>query len=157
KAPEFKTKARLQKIAGTIEAFHMQTGVYPPTDMQQIKAKTGFPVQPGKQQNTINMGIESVFQCLLLPGFDHKLEISEAEIGNTDNDFFDKPLAANGSLAISELLDAWGNPFVYLVDADYLPSIKEGVTYTLGGKSAEAVGEASQQAHAWKLSTGQFA
>jgi prepilin-type N-terminal cleavage/methylation domain-containing protein len=157
KAPEFKTKTRLQKIAGTIEAFRLQTGVYPPTDIQKIKMTTGFPIQAGKLTNTVNAGIESLYQCLMLPGFDHKLDVSEAELGNTDEDKLDKPIAVSGSTELYELLDAWGNPFVYLVDADYAASFKEGVTYTLGSVSAEASGEPSVQVKAWKLSTGGYA
>ena len=158
KRPQIITKTRLAKIAGTIEAFRMQTGNFPPSDLQQIKLKTGFPIQPSKMTNTVNMGNESLYQCLILPGFDNKLSVSEDELGNTDDDRLDKPLAANGSPVLYELLDAWGNPFVYLVDADYLPSMKEGVTYTLGLQARDTTdAEPSPQVRAWKLSTGGFA
>jgi hypothetical protein len=155
KAPEFKTKARLQKISAAIELFRSQTSVYPPTDLGQIKLKTGFPVVPGKVGNTTNAGIESLYQCLMLPGFDHHPDMTDDERGNTDEDALDKPLAATVGPELYEFLDAWGNPLVYLVDADYGTVEKTDVSYVRtqfpeGEESAHAV-------KAWKSSNNQYA
>ena len=127
--------------------------VTPPSDLTRIQIVTSIPVKPGKLENDINMGIESVYQCLLLPGFDHKPEMTDDEISNTDGDHLDKPLAANLGLDLNEWKDAWGNPFVYLTDADYAKSDKEPILYRQGSAPE---GEATEDVpvHAWKLAAG---
>ena len=118
-----------------------------------------MPFKVGKVANTMNMGIESVYQSLMLPGFDHKPELSDSEISNTDDDRLDKPLSAGSPADLLEIRDAWGNPLVYFEDRDYALAEKEGVPYQVGSSAdtdAKGGGDVVQ-AKPWRLSSGGFA
>lgn len=135
KAPEVKTKALLQKMRANCDAWRGAYKATLPSDLQKLKL-LGLPFTPGKPQppNTTNAEIESVVQCLTLPGFDHNPDI-DGDLGNTDEDRLDKALAKSGDAALFEVLDAWHNPLVYFTDSDYANAEKNPPTLLCGPDS----------------------
>src|SRR5437868_14362571 len=88
KMPITKTKALLGKLTATLDHLKNQFGAYPPADLNRIPIVLGLDksMKFGKAPNTTNVGIESVYQCLFLPGFSQKPDFSDTEIGNLDDD-----------------------------------------------------------------------
>jgi len=137
KGLEVKTRALLMKMRTNIDSWRGAFKAWPPSDLNKLGAVTGLKLAIGKAQppNDTNWGIESLVQCLLMPGYDHNAEIDE-DLINTDTDELDKVLAKNGVASLSEVKDAWGNPLVYFTDADYAQAAKNPPTYLTGEDSA---------------------
>lgn len=130
KTPQVKTDALLQKMRSNVDMWRGQFRAVPPSALERIAVITGLPIKVGKPQpsNTNNVGIETLYQCLVMPGFPHNPDI-DAELCNTDEDFLDKPLAKSGAKDLFEIKDAWDNPLVYMVEADYAAFEKDPPTY----------------------------
>jgi type II secretory pathway pseudopilin PulG len=156
KAPEVKTKALLQKMRANIDAWRGAYKATLPSDLQKLSL-LGLPFKPGKPQppNVTNQEIESVVQCLYLPGFDHNPDI-DGDLANTDDDHLDKALSKTGAVELFEVVDAWGNPLVYFADADYASAEKNPPTYICGAEAASNAGGAVNP-RPWRNESGAFA
>jgi len=79
KGPEVKTRALLMKMRTNIDSWRGAFKAWPPSDLNKLNAVTGAKYGVGKAQppNDANWGIESLVQCLLMPGYDHNAEIDE--------------------------------------------------------------------------------
>jgi len=142
KAPEVKTRALLQKMRTNADAWRGAYKATPPSDLQKLKL-LGLPFNPGKPQppNTTNAEIESLVQCLTLPGFDHNPDI-DADLMNSDEDRLDKPLARSNDATLWEVKDAWGNPLIYFTDSDYAAAEKNPPTVLCGADALVNAGNA---------------
>ena len=157
KTPIFKTQALVASLSTQIAQWHSQYRAYPPGDLTRVTLATGLPIKVAKLPNTTNMGIESVYQCLSLPGVNNGLTISESDASNYDGDALDKAVASNGNATLYEIRDAWGNPLVYFEDRDYVQAEKDPPTYINGsGPGSEEPGDAVHP-KPWRLATGGFA
>jgi hypothetical protein len=108
---------------------------WPPSDLNKLRAVIGTPVTVGKRcLRTIELGDQSLVQCLMMQGYDHNAELDD-DLVNTDKDELDKAFAKNGIAALSEAKDAWGNPLVYFTDADYAQAEKNPPSYISGEDS----------------------
>jgi prepilin-type N-terminal cleavage/methylation domain-containing protein len=152
KAPQVKTEAMLSKTRSNLDMWRAKFRAYPPSNMDRLPLVTniqGLKVGQPNPQNLNNYGIESLLQALKMPGFGHNPDYSDDDFCNTDEDFLDKALAADGVRDLLELKDAWGNPLIYLVEADYAPSEKDPPVYVNG--AGEAI-----YPKAWKAAAGGF-
>ena len=125
--------ALLGKMRSSIDMWKGVFKTYPPTDLNRIAVVTGLPIKVGKPtpSNTTNIGIEALFQCLMMPGFNHNPDL-DGDLVNTDNDCLDKALAKSGAKDLFEIKDPWGNPLVYMVEADYAQFDKDPPAYVNG-------------------------
>ena len=154
KTPQITTKASCQKFAAKFEAFKNKVGAYPPTELKSIGVVTGMPYTVTNPPNLTNAGIESAYLCLKLPGWGQGPDARDDEIGNVDEDRLDKPVAPTIPPELFELLDAWGNPFVYFASADYAAMEKNPPTYLCGAPDAQ---EQQVQPKPWRSTkTGEF-
>ena len=138
KTPIVKTHALVGKMRTNIDLFRGKFRAIPPSDLTRIAIVTGLPIKVGKPtpSNTTNMGIEALYQCLMMPGFDNNPDI-DADLCNTDEDNLDKALARSGAKELFEVKDAYGNPLVYMVEADYAVFDKDPPAYVT--KNGETV------------------
>lgn len=156
KGPEVKTRALLMKMRTNIDAWRGAFKAWPPSNLNNLAAVTGLRITVGKAQppNDQNWGIESLLQCLTMPGYDHNPELDD-DLVNTDGDELDKALAKSGVAALSEVKDAWGNPLIYFTDADYAQAEKNPPTY-LTGEDSVMRGDAVLP-KPWRNANGAFA
>lgn len=154
KGPEVKTRALLMKVRTSIDSWRGNFKAWPPSNLNNLAAVTGLRLTVGKATppNDQNWGIESLVQCLMMPGYDHNPELDE-DLVNTDGDDLDKALAKSGIATLSEVKDAWGNPLVYFTDADYAQAEKNPPTYVLGDDFKNEVVTPKP----WRNSNGAFA
>jgi prepilin-type N-terminal cleavage/methylation domain-containing protein len=151
KVPITRTKALLGKMTAVLDHLKNQFGAYPPADLNRVPIVLGLDksVKFGKSPNTTNVGIETVYQCLFLPGFSQKPEFAANEVANLDDDELDKvPDPEHKKLL--EIVDGWGNPLAYFDDKSYDPSEKTPHDY-IAGAGPEA-GNAVQ-VKAWRSSS----
>jgi prepilin-type N-terminal cleavage/methylation domain-containing protein len=134
KAPEVRTDALLAKVRTNIDAWRGRFKTYPPSDLNRLPMVTGLPMKIGQPTppNVSNWGIESLYQCFRMPGFEHSVDLSDPELCNTDEDELDRPLASSGSPALLEIKDAWENPLVYFLEGDYAMAEKDPPVYVNG-------------------------
>jgi prepilin-type N-terminal cleavage/methylation domain-containing protein len=139
KAPEVRTDALLGKMRANIDSWRGQFKTYPPSDLQRLPMVTGMPMKIGRPNpsNVSNWGVESLYQCLRMPGYSHDPDLPDAELSNTDEDELDRAFASNGSAALLEVKDAWDNPLVYFLEGDYASAEKDPPVYL--NKDGEAV------------------
>ena len=155
KMPITKTKNLIQKFKAELDHLQRQFGAYPPSDLNRVPVVMGLDksLKFGKPPNTTNVGIETAYQCMFLPGFKQRPEFAESELGNTDDDELDKvPDPARKKLL--EILDGWGNPLAYFTDADYQSAEKNPHDYIIG--TGEEAGNAVQ-VKPWRTAAGGFA
>jgi prepilin-type N-terminal cleavage/methylation domain-containing protein len=156
KQPQIKTKALLMKITAEVDHLHSQFRAYPPTDFNAVGVRMGLDksIKYGKVPNTTNTGIESLYQCLFLPGFTQKPDFNETELGNLDGDELDKLPDASRPKALFEILDAWGNPLAYFDESSYIPAEKNPHDYSVGTGDDEG---SIVPVKPWRSATGAFA
>lgn len=110
-----KTRAFITTLDGTLEMYrnHPRIGVLPPTSLEDIP---NF-----GRMNTINMGIESLVLALNSEKFDvdRVLEKFENDWENLDRDSSSKRQSYLQTLELFEIVDSWGNPYVYFNAEDY--------------------------------------
>ena len=115
-------------LATKIKQYENEMGRPPSSSLESIR-KQGRKVKPWKNLgvtdgNDTNIGIELLVLQLRHPDFAYKLsdddfQTAEEPWGNTDDDSFtETPVGATDSSA-REILDAWGNPLVYISNVDY--------------------------------------
>jgi prepilin-type N-terminal cleavage/methylation domain-containing protein len=137
KAPEVRTDALLAKMRANVDALRGKFRTYPPSDLNRLPVVTGLPHKIGAPtpQNVSNWGIESLYQALRMPGFDHNPDLSDADLSNTDEDALDRPLSSDATLY--EVKDGWDSPLVYFVESEYATAEKDPPVYI--NKHGEAV------------------
>lgn len=108
--------------------YEQEMGRYPASNLGSLR-KQGRKVKPWKEVsmsdgNEINVCSEILILQLRHPDFSKKLMDDDLgsidkPFGNIDDDAFSsRPVGARGVEAM-ELLDAWGNPIVYIYNGDY--------------------------------------
>ena len=122
------TEGRLRNLAAAIEQLKSndQLQRYPPTSLSKLTI-TGFDgAKWNAGANGKNVGIETIYVCLRLPGITVPLSGFDAEgsIGNTDDDQASTVIGNLKKTDLFEYLDAWGNPFVYFSSTDYKDASK---------------------------------
>jgi len=107
-------EARIQALKSALQTYANDFGDYPPTSL------AGLSRSPGK-----NEGIESLIHCLTTRQGESSpyFEPEKDELGNTDGDAQARNVADSrlGGAECLELLDPWGNPFVYYHHRDLKP------------------------------------
>lgn len=113
KSREKAAAATIERLKLALEQYQGDFGDYPPTTLASIGAGA---------TNGVNEGIESLVRCLSTtrergPYF----PFEEKDLGNTDEDRLsrdpcDSSLPARDAF---ELVDPWGNPYVYFHHRDY--------------------------------------
>jgi prepilin-type N-terminal cleavage/methylation domain-containing protein len=125
------TDGFLQRLGLAIEQYQSDFGDFPPSRFRKLRLGTS---------NGQNEGVECLVRCLLTAAKKGPyIEFEEKDLGNTDDD---KAVAgANPTRALQqgpelrEAIDSWGNPIVYLHNADY----DRGGTAFLGEKGLAKV------------------
>jgi prepilin-type N-terminal cleavage/methylation domain-containing protein len=107
------TRTIVDKLAAAIESYAAVFGDYPPTSLKL----------DGYHTNGYNDGIEAVAACLGTrdSGFDWEPDKAE-HLGNTDRDEIPRSWDNNwryGNYKAREVVDAWGNPLVYVRGSDF--------------------------------------
>jgi prepilin-type N-terminal cleavage/methylation domain-containing protein len=112
KSREKAARATIDRLKLALEQYQADFGDYPPTTLGALGVAT----------NGVNEGIESVVRCVTTtrergPYF----PAEEKELANTDEDTIARDPCAStiGSREAFELVDPWGNPFVYFHHRDY--------------------------------------
>lgn len=147
------TEGRLKSLAAAIEQLKSndQLQRYPPTSLSKLTI-TGFDgAKWNAGANDKNVGIETIYVCLRLPGITVSLTGFDADgaIGNTDDDQASAVIGKLQKTDLFEYLDAWGNPFVYFSSSDYKDASKVE-QYVLGN------GEVIKVAPLTNTKTGEF-
>ena len=117
RGPEFNTSARIQKVKAVVDQWRQRFDQYPPSDLARIRRIAGGPDKVPAMPDSFNVGIESLYQALYWPTFGGDPQLGDGELGNTDDDEFDKP-GPQGKTPY-EIIDDWGNPLIYFVNTDY--------------------------------------
>jgi len=111
-----------------IELYKQEMGRYPASTIAALQ-KSGGKVKLWKNVNTqdgnvTNESVEVLIVQLRHPDFSKRLQ--DDELGaidpptdNIDEDEFTEQPAGSDQTAAIELLDAWGNPVVYIYNAEY--------------------------------------
>jgi prepilin-type N-terminal cleavage/methylation domain-containing protein len=124
-------KAVIERVAAAVETYQSAFGDFPPTTL----AETG-----AARTNGVNEGAETLVRCLTTQERGGPfLEPDEDELGNTDEDALaeDTTKSIYGTLALFELTDPWGNPYIYYHHRDYRGGRKVE-RYLLGGVEVRA-------------------
>jgi type II secretory pathway pseudopilin PulG len=137
KTPELQTTNRLQHLRGKAEAWYLKFQAYPPSDPTKIGMVSGTSFTVPKLHDLTNVGIESLYLCLQMPGWGQTADVADKELDNTDGDALEKPFAPGVALDLFEPIDAWGNPLVYFQSQDYAAADKTPPTYHLGEQAKE--------------------
>jgi prepilin-type N-terminal cleavage/methylation domain-containing protein len=125
KRDEALATATISTLQSNLSSFESKWGVYPPGTLQQLGDLTR--TLNLLEVNDTNRGNETMMLALRSrreggPYLDQKLFSDAARVGNMDNDtFLADAMAATGldlpddaSTDLFELLDPWGNPFIYV-------------------------------------------
>ncbi len=140
---------RTQYVSGALIAYQADFGDFPPTDWESEYDLAG---------NGINTGIESLVAHLntRAKAGPYLRDFKEDDLQNSDKDENDglrlELDSALGNAQLWELVDPWGNPFVYFHNRDYERSFDVHESVTTKPKRV-----AAQAAHSSKLGTWQNA
>jgi prepilin-type N-terminal cleavage/methylation domain-containing protein len=146
KKPEIETTTRIQKLVGAVNDLKMKFGgMYPPMSLTAIEAVAGGGASIKKVPNHTNEGIEALYQSIYWPGVGLDPQFSDADLGNTDEDELDK--AVGRGKALSEVIDGWGNPIIYIPSTEYATVWQNPVLYVQG----EQKGGEEVQVRPWKI------
>ncbi len=128
KGPQFDTQTRMQNLDALIQKFKMDTGTHPPSKVSKIGYIVGSE-KKAKGENRVNEGIEALYQALTWEGIKTNYDFKEVELGNTDDDKLRKAVNKLNQAELYEILDGYGNPFVYIPSEDYVKAFEGGVPY----------------------------
>lgn len=107
-----KAKSMIETIKLAIENYSNDFGDYPPSRARYA----------GLSSNGLNDGNECLVRCLTTTKKQANYhDFNDADLANRDNDKTKKngPRSAITKPELFEVVDPWGNPFVYLHNADY--------------------------------------
>jgi len=102
--------ARIQGLTLLVESHAERTGGYPPDRLAALGIRG--------VENSVNEGIEACVAALRRRDY-AGARPTEKHLGNTDDDHGERLGAMDGSSALLELLDPWGNPLIYIVNDHY--------------------------------------
>lgn len=102
--------ARIQSLTLLAESHAERTGGYPPDRLEALGIAA--------VDNQVNEGIEACVAALRRQDYAGGRP-AEKHLGNTDDDHGERLEAMDGSGALLELLDPWGNPLIYIVNDHY--------------------------------------
>jgi prepilin-type N-terminal cleavage/methylation domain-containing protein len=112
RASEKAAKATIERLKLALEQYANDFGDYPPTSLSELGVKT----------NGVNEGNESLVRCLSTrrergPYF----VFEEKDLANLDQDRLtsDPTGSTIESKELFEIVDPWGNPYVYFHNRDY--------------------------------------
>jgi hypothetical protein len=153
------TRTRLNNLVLALQRLKNPRvlGLYPSAAVERLKGPKGEDI--GKTLgagNDINRGIEALFVALHLPNVQVPLDnIDEDSYQNTDGDTMPNNPTVSSSPMLYEIVDAWGNPFVYFSAGEY-KNPKDYSKYQLGGEE-EGTGGDIVVVKPWKSEkTGRF-
>lgn len=131
RGPQQKTQALVAKMKGYVDAWKTRFHDYPPMSVKDIDRVIGIKgsVEIKSLDNEVNLGIESVYQAIYWNGFGTDAELSEAEVGNKDDDRLRQAVTTRGP-ELNEAVDGWGNPLIYFVNTGYAKADQNPPTYT---------------------------
>lgn len=125
------TKATLEALRAAVESYASRFGDYPPSSLAAFKGVNN--------PNDTNLGIESAVACLAstVGGRPFVEGFQEERFANTDKDASPSARRAVkwyfGDDQLREIVDDWGNPFVYFHFKDYAKHDKVGKYMISGG------------------------
>lgn len=119
--------ARIQQMSLWCESYSERSGDYPPSRLALLGVKDAA--------NEVNQGIESLVVALRDKSYSG-LRPEERWLANVDEDNSAQLDSVDGSSALMELVDPWGNPYVYIVQTDYE---KPGVVRLSDGRVTDDV------------------
>lgn len=100
-----KTASILSHLEGLLEQYRNQTGDYPPNSLSQFGVRS---------TNTLNEGNEALVLAFFQQTYNGN-RIDESYLStNLDNDRADKNISTFGEPVLLEVVDGWGNPFIYI-------------------------------------------
>lgn len=121
-------QARIQTIASALRNYAADFQDFPPSTLERLGLRT----------NGVNEGIESLVRCLSTqeqngPYF----EPDEETLKNLDSDRIERDFNRSymGTLDAFEIVDEWGNPFIYLHNTSY-DDPGRAATVNIGGRRA---------------------
>lgn len=126
RSQEKAARAMIERLRLALEQYASDFGDFPPTTLGAL----------GASGNGTNEGIESLVRCLTTEqARGPYIEFAERDLANTDNDSLlrDPCLSTIRSKELFELVDPWGNPYVYFHHRDYRGGEKLS-RYLIGGR-----------------------
>jgi prepilin-type N-terminal cleavage/methylation domain-containing protein len=106
-------QATIVRLRLAAEQYQADFGDYPPTSLRELGAIS---------TNGVNEGIESLLRCLTTRRERGPyLQFDEKELANTDGDSISRDPCDSviESKELFEIVDPWGNPFIYFHNRDY--------------------------------------
>ena len=129
KGPQFDTLTRLQLMEGLISSFKRQAMTHPPSKVGSIPHVVGSKIKKPKGENLVNAGIEALYQSLTWKGIKTNYDFKEGELSNLDNDKLRKGVNRFEHPDLYEVMDGYGNPYVYIASEDYVKAYEGGLPY----------------------------
>lgn len=130
----FLTEGRVQALQNGIENYKREkvgrTKEWPPMTLESLgKVSKYFEGLTFTTPNDVNESSEALFLALRHPDLSVKLDpnqlAGDKPAGNTDEDAYNHaPPGAGSETGAMELLDAWGNPIVYIEKNSYGKSVR---------------------------------
>lgn len=106
-------------LPNSIERYKQEFKRLPPMSMKELNGIPRWKSLSIPENNSTNECNECLLVALRHPDFsaplsDGDLPVTEAPFGNTDEDDFNQVPDGSDTAAAREILDAWGNPVVYI-------------------------------------------
>jgi len=119
---EMLTRNLVTNLQLRVETYYQEMKRYPPMTVKDLTAAAeawkGFTVDNGT-----NESIECLYVALHHPDLSPGARLGDdIETGNTDEDIWSQPVPGTGSPGspdAKEVLDSWGNPFIYISKSHY--------------------------------------
>ena len=156
KQPEFLTRNNIAILSTQIKQWETKFAMLPPGSVKELPKVTGYDVKIKGALNKTNEGAEALYLALRWPGWKAGHTWGANDIGNSDDDKLDAPVATDGMADLRETLDAWGNPIIYFHHLDYGKYAESGQMYVTGPETeAEAGPNEEFEAMPWRNEDGQ--
>lgn len=166
KSEEVETVATITTLKSNIDSFNQAWGVYPPSDLNDLSLLTD--ANSLREVNSTNRGIEALVLALRSgrergPYLDMPMFGDDMRRVNLDNDrclpdAFDASILdipASESSDLFEIVDKWGNPFVY-INIDDVRNGKVDETIMLGNGDTVQINAQACQEELGHPATGQY-
>lgn len=116
--PKLDTETRIRKLQVSVGNWQRRFERLPPSDARLISKVAGGAKSVKSLPNTTNEGIESLFQALYWETANVDVQLTDDDIGNTDDDELSEAVTGQG-VKLFEIEDGWGSPLVYFIHTDY--------------------------------------
>ncbi len=143
------TNEAIRRTSFLITDVEQRRDMIPPMRLRDLARLFPDGPRPISSDNDTNEGIETVVQAGTGPGVASRVDLADRMLGNTDRDVLSRVFSALGHATLLEVLDAWGNPLVYIPHMEYGKVAKHPVTYVL--ESGEEV-----EVRPWRSAYGHF-